>query len=134
MVAVAMSDDPDLRFTNKNINTITESRWKSEHPYMMGYAYAMAVLSTHINRGNCPAYLNRMHKPDLWSKSAKETTEWVKEAFEEKEMYPVDPNLILSTDDTTLFALKGVKDIAAIGIGRSSMQPTPTPQPGVTSW
>ena len=39
--------------------------------------------------------------------SVKETVEMVKVAFDTDEVYPVHPNLTLSTDDTTLFVFEG---------------------------
>mmetsp|Transcript_24743 Transcript_24743/g.53376 ORF Transcript_24743/g.53376 Transcript_24743/m.53376 type:complete len:130 (+) Transcript_24743:1024-1413(+) len=50
------------------------------------------------------------YKPQRLSDDAQETIEWVKEAYSTDELYPVDPNLILSTDDTTLFVLEGAAD------------------------
>ena len=40
-------------------------------------------------------------------RSTKETVEMVKQAFGSDEIYPANPNLVLSTDNTTLFVFEG---------------------------
>ena len=47
---------------------------------------------------------------DKISKSTTETIEMAKEAFGANDVYPVIPNLVLSTDDTTLFVFDGASD------------------------
>ena len=110
MVALAMDADDQMAFTKKKLNTTTESRWRSEHSPMCGYSYATTVLSTHVNRGPMPHNIAKKWKPDQLSASAKETMAWMKEAYDGDDVYPVDPNLILSTDDTTLFVFEGAKE------------------------
>jgi len=73
---------------------------------MGAYAYATTVLSTHFIEGSRPKNLGKFNPDDL-SQPAKETIEWVKEAFNTDEIHPIDPNLLLSTDDTTLFVFEG---------------------------
>ncbi len=51
------------------------------------------------------------------SDDAKKTVEWVREAFGADEVHPVDPNLVLSTDDTTVFVFEGAQNDGRIGIG-----------------
>lgn len=36
--------------------------------------------------------------------------DWMKEAMNAEQVYPVNPNLVVSTDDTTLFVFEGSKD------------------------
>lgn len=110
MVAVSMNTNDGMAFTKKKLNTTTESRWRSEHSTMCGYAYATTVLATHVNRGKMPQSIAKKFKGDRMNKCAKETMQWMKEAFDGDEVYPVDPNLVLSTDDTTLFAFEGAAD------------------------
>ena len=45
--------------------------------------------------------------PKELSRSGKETMEWMKAAYGEDEIWPVDPNLVLSTNDTMLFVFEG---------------------------
>ena len=33
----------------------------------------------------------------------RETVYWVKQAFDSEQIYPVDPNFVVSTDDTTFY-------------------------------
>ena len=47
---------------------------------------------------------------DKISASTKETIKMVKEAFGADEIYPANPNLVLSTDDTTLFVFEGTSE------------------------
>lgn len=103
-----------LKFTNKDLLRKTEPRFISEHSLMMGYAYAATVLSTHFIAGTLPSNLQRKYHPECMSVAAKETIDWVKKAYGDEEVYPVDPNLVMSTDDTTVFAFEGMKD----GIGK----------------
>jgi len=72
---------------------------------MGAYAYATTVLSTHFIEGPCPHNL-KLQEQHL-SNNAKETIEWVKEACSAEQLHPVNPNLILFTDDTTLFVFEG---------------------------
>ena len=108
LIAVAMGDS-DISLSNKVLLTKTEKRFQSEHSIMGAYAYACTVLSTHFIEGPCPKNLAHL-KPHKLSASALETIEWVKEAYGSEEIHPVDPNLILSTDDTTLFVFEGAAD------------------------
>ena len=47
------------------------------------------------------------YKPEELRADAKETIEWMKTAMNAKEIFPVNPNLVLSTDDTSLFVFEG---------------------------
>ena len=107
MVAVAMGEDNNIGLTNSKSMTKTESRYISEHSIFMGYAYAATVLSTHCIEGNAPRHMIRKWKPNELSGYAKETMEWMKKAMNADKIFPVDPNLVLSTDDTTLFVFEG---------------------------
>jgi hypothetical protein len=109
MVAIAMGDN-GMRFTKKKLLTKTASRFCSEHSVMMGYAYATTVLSTHFIEGHGPTNHIANGNMEKLSFDAKETIEMIKEAYGADDIYPVNPNLILSTDDTTLFVFEGAKD------------------------
>ena len=73
---------------------------------MMGYSYAATCLATHFVEGPPPRSLAKF-QPDKLGDQAQETMDWMKKALDANQLYPVNPNLTLSTDDTTLFALKG---------------------------
>ena len=61
---------------------------------------------THYFAGPQPAWISDLSLDKL-SASTKETIEMVKVAFRAEEVYPANPNLVLSTDDTTLFVFEG---------------------------
>jgi len=105
LIAASMGTS-ELSASRKKLITKTETRYISEHSVMGGYAYATTVLSTHFIEGRRPTSLGRF-RPERLSKSAKETVLWVKQAYGATEVYPVNPNLVLSTDDTTLFVFEG---------------------------
>ena len=105
MTAAAMRESC-MRFSNKSLQKKTEARFVSEHSVMGAYAYATTVLSTHFVEGPRPQNLKKM-KPALFSSATKETIDWVKTTYGTEWIYPVDPNLVLSTDDTTLFVFEG---------------------------
>ena len=107
-LAAAMGDSVGT-FTTKKLLTKTEKRFQSEHSLMMGYSYAATVLATHFVEGPSPRSLAKF-QPDKLSGQAQETMDWMKEALGANQLYPVNPNLTLSTDDTTLFAFEGVKN------------------------
>ena len=46
----------------------------------------------------------RLHRLSF---DVKQTMECVKEAYDAEQLYPVNPNLVLSIDDTTLFVFEG---------------------------
>ena len=75
---------------------------------MDAYAFATTVLTTSFYEGHRPATLEKVDESML-SASAKETVQWVKEAYESDNIHPIDPNLLLSTDDTTIFVFEGVQ-------------------------
>ena len=76
---------------------------------MMGYSYVIIVLSTHYINGVPPQSLSNF-KPWRLSGQARETMDWMKDALDADQIYPVNPNLVFSTDDTTLFLFEGKKD------------------------
>ena len=96
-------------FTSNKLLTKTEKRFQSEHSLMMGYSYATTVLATHFIEGAVPRLLSkfRAENPD---KDALMTTDSMKEALCAKEVYPVNPNLVLSTDNITLFVFEGANN------------------------
>ncbi len=110
MVAVAMSGSNELSFSRKTLLKKTESRYQSEHSLMMGYSYATTVLATHFLEGPTPKNMVSKFRSEKLSKQAKETLDCMKEALDADEIYPVNPNLVLSTDDMTLFSFQGTKN------------------------
>ena len=105
MLAAAMGDNVGT-FTAMKLLPKTESRFRSEHSVLMGYAYACTVLATHFIEGPIPRSLKK-YRPDKLDAGAVETMDWMKTALAANSIYPVNPNLVLSTDDTTLFAFEG---------------------------
>lgn len=103
IVAAAMSRD-DLTLSDKNLQTKTLARWIAEHSIMGGYAYAATVLSTHFIEGD-RRWAN--YNPDNLGTDALETMEWMKKVMNADKIFPVNPNLVLSTDDTSLFVFEG---------------------------
>mmetsp|Transcript_9346 Transcript_9346/g.16260 ORF Transcript_9346/g.16260 Transcript_9346/m.16260 type:complete len:172 (+) Transcript_9346:105-620(+) len=108
LVAAAMGNS-GLSFSNKKLLTKTESRFIAEHSIMGGYAYATTVLSTHFIEGPRPRCLSK-YRPEKLNRSAKETVEWVRQALDAEVIHPINPNLLLSTDDTTLFVFEGYSE------------------------
>ena len=71
---------------------------------MGAMAYATTVISTHFVEGRCPNHIK--YDPDKFSKSVKGTIEFAKKAFDAEEIHPINPNLVLSSDDTSLFVFE----------------------------
>jgi len=109
MTAAAMGL-PGTYFTKKKLQIKSASRFVAEHSLFMAYAFATTAISTGFIPGRTPAHLVGKFRPDRLSPSARETMDWVKLAWGEDEIYPVDPNLLLSTDDTVLFVFQGCKN------------------------
>ena len=105
MMAVTMGSK-ELKLTKKKLTTKTLPRYIAEHSVMSGYAYSATVLATHFIEGPRPTCMN-YYKPEELRADAKETIEWMKTAMNAKEIFPVNPNLVLSTDDTSLFVFEG---------------------------
>ena len=111
MTAVAMLEDSSLHFNkHKSINK-TEARYRAEHSVMGAQAFAMTDVTTGIKAGAPPPWMSekrfRGKKP---SKQTLETIEWMKDLLGAEQVYPVLQDLLLSTDDTTVFAFEGCKD------------------------
>ena len=49
----------------------------------------------------------RDHNTENIYEATKDTLQMVRQAIETEEIYPENPNLVLSTDDTTLFVFEG---------------------------
>lgn len=107
MTAISMQEDNTLALNDNKEIVKTESRYRAEHSIMMGYAYATTVLSTHFIEGTMPNHIRKHWKHDKLGEDAVETMEWMKEAMNADKIFPVNPNLVLSTDDTTLFVFEG---------------------------
>ena len=105
MIAAAGEAD-HISFTKKKLQIKTESRFRAEHSVMAGFSYAVTALMTHYFEGPRPAWMGGINY-DCLSSSTKKTFKMVREAFRTDEIYPANPNLVLSTDDTTLFVFEG---------------------------
>ena len=111
MTAVAMLEDTSINFnTHKSINK-TEARYRAEHSVMGAQAYAMTALTTSIKAGRRPPWMNdKRFRGKVPSRETLETIEWMQQLLGADEVYAILPDLLFSTDDTTLFAFEGCKD------------------------
>ena len=98
-----------VSFSKKKLLKKTTSRYRSEHSIMCGYAYAATALTTMYLTGTQPSWMSTV-RSELLSPTTLKTLEMVKRLHGSEEVYPVNPNLVLSTDDTTVFVFEGTKD------------------------
>ena len=103
---VTAATAPSISLTKNKLLMKTASRYRSENSVMCGYLYATTALMTMYFEGPRPSWMRDV-KFDKLSASTKETVEMVKQVFGLDEIYPANPNLVLSTDDTTLFLFEG---------------------------
>ena len=95
-----------VSFSKKKLLAKTASRYRSEHSLMCGYSYALTALTTMYLKGSRPSWMGDV-RFDKLSASTLETIDMVKQAYGTDNVYPVNPNLALSTDDTIIFAFEG---------------------------
>ncbi|KAL9178336.1 hypothetical protein ACHAXT_001764 [Thalassiosira profunda] len=93
--------------SSKKLMTQTEKRYGAITSVQGAMAYALTVLSTHFCEGPCPPHLASQFKWDDLNPDVQETLKIVKEALGADEIHPIDNNLAISTDDTTLFVFEG---------------------------
>ena len=103
MVAAAVGGD-HVSFTKNKLIIKTKSRFRSEHSLMCGYSYSVTALVTHYFEGPKHTCM-RYHNTANISEATKDTLQMVIQAMETEDIYPENPNLVFSTDDTTLFFL-----------------------------
>ena len=103
MTAAAVS--AEFSFSKKILLTKTGFRYRSDHSMMCGYINALIALMTHYLEGPRPSWMSRVRFEKL-SDSTLQTIEMVKHATGLDTIYPANPNLILSNDDTTLFVFE----------------------------
>ena len=72
---------------------------------MSAYSYALTALLTHFFEGRRPSWMNDVNLDNL-SDSTKKTVDMVKEAYG-SDLYPAHPDLVLSSDDSTIIAFEG---------------------------
>ena len=110
MTAVAMTESDDLNFnTHESINK-TEARFITENSLMSHMSNALTVCCTHIKAGPLPPWMknDRRYRNNLpISDSTAWTLNQMKELLGTDEIYPPPPDLVMSTDDTTVFAFEG---------------------------
>ena len=104
MIVVAAGSD--LSFSNKKLLKKTASRFRSEHSVMCGFSYALTALTTQYLIGRQPSWMSDIDMANL-SIPVMDTINMVKKAFGVDDIYPANPNLVLSSDDTTIFAFEG---------------------------
>lgn len=107
IMAVAMGEGSG-KLTNTKFLKKTEKRFQSEYSVFMAYSFALTVLSTHYMEGPVPAKLKTFQIDRLDQQTA-ETVERMKIALEAELVYPANPNLVTSCDDSTIFAIEGVQ-------------------------
>jgi len=81
----------------------TEQRFIVKYSVQGAYTYALTVLSTHYCEGDPTPHIARF----ISQEELPYNVYWVKQAFDSEQAYPVDPNFVFSTDDTTLFVFEG---------------------------
>ena len=108
LISAAMGESVG-KLTTKKLLTKTETRFQSKHSVMGAYAYATTVLSTHFIVGSTPSNLSKFC-PDKLKSNAVETLDWMRKALDATSIYPVNPNLLFSTDDTVFFTFEGRKN------------------------
>lgn len=97
-----------LSLLTKKLQVKTASRYRSEHSVMCGYSYAMTALMTHYFDGPSPPWMKgKALAVENLASSTRTTVEMVKNALQAENVYPANPNLVFSTDDTTLFVFEG---------------------------
>ena len=105
LIAAAMGNS-GAKITNKTLLIKTLSRYGGEQSVQGSVANALTAMTSNYNAGRCPPHLTKLFNQDNLSSSIKETMAWVKEAMGVDEIYPNNPNLTTSADDTTLLLLK----------------------------
>ena len=107
---VAMTESDDLNFnTHESINK-TETRFITENSLMSHMSNALTVCCTHLKAGSQPPWMknDRCYRNNgPISDSTAWTLNQMKELLGTDEIYPPPPDLVMSTDDTTLFAFEG---------------------------
>ena len=103
---IATAAQSNLVLSTNKLLTKTASRYWSEHSVMCGLSYTLTALTTMYRLGQKPPWLSGVDMDKLLV-SMNDTVEMTKTAFDAEEVYPIHPNLDLSTDDTTSFAFEG---------------------------
>ena len=103
MVAAAVGGD-HVSFTKNKVLIKAEERFRSKHSVMCGYLYSVTALMTHFFEGNKPTWMRDNNTVNI-SEATKDTLKMVIQAMETDDIYPENPNLVFSTDDTTLLFL-----------------------------
>ena len=73
---------------------------------MCGYSYAITAIMTHYFQGPQDTCMRDHNSADIYE-ATKDTLQMVRQDMETEDIYPENPNLVLSTDDTTLFVFDG---------------------------
>ncbi len=107
MVILEMEETTTLKYTNEDLLVKSRVRYKLKQSCIMGYIYTTTVLSMHFNWWPILHNLTGKCKLEILNPLVKETIEWAKKAFGMEEVDLLDFNLLLLTDDATLFVLEG---------------------------
>ena len=110
MTAVVMSESDDINFNTHQSTNKTEARFITEHSVMSHMSNALTVCCTHIKAGSRPPWMKndcRYKNKEPISDSTAWTLDQMKQLLGTDEIYCAVPDLVMSTDDTTLFAFEG---------------------------
>jgi len=107
LIAAAMMDGFDLGLSDKKLLTQTETRYIASHSIRSMMAYLTTVLATHFLPGSAPSKGYEQYDPSKLTEDAAYTLKQAAGAYGVANIFPVNPNLVLSTDDTTVFAFSG---------------------------
>ena len=106
-IVAAMSSDT-LSLSQKLLQIKTEAQFRSEHSVMCGYSYALTALLTMYFEGPSPPWMSGAQLAvENLHQSTRDTIVMVKQALKAENVYPANPNLVISSDDTTLFTFEG---------------------------
>ena len=94
-----------ILFIKKKLITKTVLRYRSEHSMMCGYSYALTALTMHYFTGPLPSWMSSL-KFNKLSMLTNKTLDMMIHTFVLDEICPANPNLVLSTDDTTFFVFE----------------------------
>ena len=106
LITAAM-ESSTLSLSKKKLWTKTEQQFIVKYSVQGAYTYALIVLSTSLLQRSSSSSHCKFYQTKELSSSVRETVYWVKQAFDSEQAYPVDPNFVFSTEDTTLFVFEG---------------------------
>ena len=73
---------------------------------MCGYSYSVTAIMTHYFQGPKATWMRYHNIADIYE-ATKDALHMVRQDMETEDIYPENPNLLFSTDNTTLFVFGG---------------------------